>query len=125
MNTNSPLTFGKYSGWTPADLAKAGSSGRSYLSWGANNLKSPQWRQVFQDAWRRDDGALHSPENLKALIDWLQADKGFVWVIAADPDYYNDSLDGNFFRSLPHVWQPAAAQTNPEGLLALLEKRSP
>ena len=50
MNTNSPLTFGKYSGWTPADLAKAGSSGRSYLSWGANNLKSPAWRQVFEDA---------------------------------------------------------------------------
>ena len=50
MNTNSSITFGKFSGWTAFDLAKAGSSGRSYLSWGANNLKSPQWRQVFQDA---------------------------------------------------------------------------
>ena len=97
----------------------------SEVGGGGMRVFGPTWEPNYTIVpWRRDDGALHSPENLKALIDWLQADKGFVWVIA-DPDYYNDSLDGNFFRSLPHVWQPAAAQTNPEGLLALLEKRSP
>ncbi len=50
MNTNSPITFGKFNGWTPSDLARAGVEGRSYLSWGANNLKSPAWRKVFEDA---------------------------------------------------------------------------
>ena len=50
MNTNSPLTFGKFKNWTPAELAQAGTSGRQYLSWGANNLKSPQWQGAFRAA---------------------------------------------------------------------------
>lgn len=50
MDTNSPLTFGKFKGWTPSDLAKAGTEGRSYLVWGANNLKSPQWQRIFESA---------------------------------------------------------------------------
>ena len=50
MDTNSPLTFGKFKNWTPAELAQAGTSGRQYLSWGANNLKSPQWQGAFRAA---------------------------------------------------------------------------
>lgn len=38
------LTFGKFKGWDTEDLAKAGDSGRDYLRWCADNLKSPKWR---------------------------------------------------------------------------------
>lgn len=44
------ITFGKFQGWTPLELAQAGEVGRGYLSWGADNLKSPQWRRAFEEA---------------------------------------------------------------------------
>jgi len=44
------ITFGKFRGWQTMDLAKAGQVGRDYLSWGAENLRSPKWRKEFQDA---------------------------------------------------------------------------
>lgn len=44
------ITFGKYQGWDTEDLAKAGEAGRSYLNWGADNLRSPKWRKEFSRA---------------------------------------------------------------------------
>lgn len=44
------LTFGKFKGWATSDLARAGSTGRGYLAWGAENLRSPKWREEFQRA---------------------------------------------------------------------------
>lgn len=46
------ITFGKFSGWNTEDLAKAGKTGRDYLYWGANNLKSEMWRREFDRAQR-------------------------------------------------------------------------
>ena len=48
------ITFGKFQGWTPRELAQAGETGRGYLSWGAEHLKSPKWRRVFEEALRAD-----------------------------------------------------------------------
>lgn len=46
----SKITFGKFKGWSTDDLARAGSTGRGYLSWGKENLRSPKWRKEFQRA---------------------------------------------------------------------------
>lgn len=46
------ITFGKFSGWNTEDLAKADKTGREYLYWGANNLKSEMWRREFDRAQR-------------------------------------------------------------------------
>jgi hypothetical protein len=46
------ITFGKFSGWTTEEVAKAGTPGRSYLAWGAKNLKSSKWRSEFERALR-------------------------------------------------------------------------
>jgi hypothetical protein len=46
---DSRLTFGKYQGFTPSELA-ATLQGRNYLDWGKDNLKSPAWRKAFDDA---------------------------------------------------------------------------
>lgn len=43
------ITFGKFQGWEPDKLAKT-TEGRSYLEWGADNLRSPKWRKEFQTA---------------------------------------------------------------------------
>jgi len=48
------ITFGKFQGWTPLELAQAGEAGRGYLSWGAEHLKSPKWRQAFEAALHAD-----------------------------------------------------------------------
>lgn len=48
------ITFGKFHGWTPLELAQAGEVGRGYLSWGAEHLKSPKWRRAFEEALRAD-----------------------------------------------------------------------
>lgn len=44
------ITFGKFQGWTPLELARAGAAGRGYLSWGADHLQSPKWRRAFEEA---------------------------------------------------------------------------
>lgn len=44
------LTFGKFSGVDTMELAAGGDTGRDYLEWGAENLKSPKWRQLFDEA---------------------------------------------------------------------------
>lgn len=43
------ITFGKWQGWDTERMAKF-TDGRSYLAWGAENLKAPQWRKEFQRA---------------------------------------------------------------------------
>lgn len=48
------LTFGKFSGLDTMELAAGGDTGRDYLRWGAENLKSPKWRQLFQEALDAD-----------------------------------------------------------------------
>lgn len=48
------ITFGKFNGWKTEDLARAGKTGREYLYWGANNLKSEVWRREFDRAQRMD-----------------------------------------------------------------------
>lgn len=97
----------------------------SEISTGGLRMFGPSWEPNYTVVpWRRYDGQPHTPETLQALAGWLQSGKGFTWVVAA-PENFHDRLDAHFFRSRPHVWQPEAAQTNPEGLLALLEKRSP
>jgi len=42
------ITFGKFKGWETEDLARAGNTGRKYLRWGADNLKSPKWAREFE-----------------------------------------------------------------------------
>lgn len=44
------ITFGKWQGWDTDRLAQTGSFGRSYLSWGEDNLRSPKWRKEFARA---------------------------------------------------------------------------
>lgn len=50
------ITFGKFQGWTPLELAQAGEVGRGYLSWGAEHLKSPKWRRAFEEALHAEVG---------------------------------------------------------------------
>lgn len=45
---SAPITFGKFRGWSVEEVAKAGESGRNYLKWGMDNLKSPFWRKEFE-----------------------------------------------------------------------------
>jgi hypothetical protein len=47
---DTPLTFGKWSGWSPAELAQAGETGRDYLDWGASHLDNPTWCRRFSAA---------------------------------------------------------------------------
>lgn len=44
------ITFGKWQGWDTNRLAQAGSFGRDYLSWGAQNLESLKWKKEFDRA---------------------------------------------------------------------------
>lgn len=44
------ITFGKWQGWDTNKLAKSGSFGRTYLEWGAEDLKSPKWQNEFKRA---------------------------------------------------------------------------
>ncbi len=69
--------------------------------------------------WRREDGALHTPEALQALMRWLESGKGYVWVIAG-PENFNDRLDTPWGRHLPKAFQPIDAHSDSEGLLALM-----
>ena len=80
----------------------------------------PTWEPNYTIVpWRRDDGALHSPENLKALIQWLESGKGYIWVIAG-PENFNDRLDTPWGRHLPEAFQPLDTHSDSEGLLALM-----
>ncbi len=44
---NTQITFGKYQGYTPAQLRRIDSN---YLAWGAQNLRSEFWRKQFSQA---------------------------------------------------------------------------
>ena len=83
--------------------------------WGGT--AEPNWTVVPS---RRDDGQPHTPETLQALIDWLQADKGFVATVAT-PEYYYDRLDSNWGRQAPRVFQPTGYTSDSQTLLALIQ----
>jgi hypothetical protein len=78
ISIDSPITFGKYQGFTPAELA-ATDEGCDYLNWGKENLRSPQWASAFADALKMDKGFNESavrkmaekllPENDEAADD--------------------------------------------------------
>ena len=66
--------------------------------------------------YRREDGNPHSRKAIKALLDWLYSDKGFVWAIAKD---FGDNIKTwNAWRSKPETWAPA--EEMPPQLLRLL-----
>ncbi len=50
---NTILSFGKFSGFTPQELAYT-EEGRSYLEWGVENLRNPQWRAAFKEALKTE-----------------------------------------------------------------------
>lgn len=50
MNTQH-MTFGKFNGWGLGDLART-AAGRRYLTWAADSLRSPQWRDACAAALR-------------------------------------------------------------------------
>lgn len=51
ITKDTPLTFGKNRGMTPAQLSLT-DDGRNYLAWGCNALNNPAWRSAFSDALR-------------------------------------------------------------------------
>lgn len=92
----------------------------SEVGGGGMRVFGPTWEPNYTIVpWRRDDGALHSPENLKALIQWLESGKGYIWVIAG-PENFNDRLDTPWGRHLPEAFQPLDTHSDSEGLLALM-----
>jgi len=59
--------------------------------------------------YHRENGRPHSEPALQALLDWLYADKGFEWSIAA-PEHWRDRLDQpNWWQSPPRTFVPAEA----------------
>jgi hypothetical protein len=77
VTKDTPITFGKYQGFTPNELS-ASDEGRSYLSWGADNLKSPQWQQAFREALKNrnyDETAVRKmAEKTWREADWRHED---------------------------------------------------
>lgn len=71
-----PLTFGKYSGYTPFELAAAGDTGRGYLRWGVEKLRSPAWRAAFEQALAADVAYdMPAEARLVAKIEGVSADE--------------------------------------------------
>ena len=70
------LTFGKWEGWSSAELAQAGYVGRNYLSWGSTKLRSPVWRQRFKAALRQ-----YNPEDMDVALAAraIQEGDGISW----------------------------------------------
>lgn len=58
------ITFGKFKNWKVEDLAKAGETGRNYLAWGAENLRSPKWRKIFSAALTETTMDVHLAANV-------------------------------------------------------------
>lgn len=71
--------------------------------------------------YRRRDGRPHRREAVQALLDWLYADRGFEWAVAA-PEFFDDRLDlVNWWQAPPETFVPgseAAAQQFAGALLA-------
>jgi hypothetical protein len=57
--------------------------------------------------WRSKDGRTHSQEAVRALLDWLYADKGFTWAVAAAPEFYERQDEWNAWKEPPRTWVPA------------------
>lgn len=44
------ISFGKWQGWDTDKLARAGSFGRDYLTWGSQELQNRKWKLEFKRA---------------------------------------------------------------------------
>jgi hypothetical protein len=59
-----------------------------------------------------------SPENLKALLDWLYEDRGFEVALASREDWNDDIFSANVYRMPPHTWYPIGNEAR-EGFLQI------
>ena len=80
-------------------------------------IVAPSWERNYTVIpYRHKDGNPHVQKAIKALLDWLYADKGFVWAIAMD--FHDNIKCWNAWRPKPETWAPA--EKMPPQLLQLL-----
>lgn len=87
--------------------------------WGGR-LCAPSFERNYTVVpYRRKDGNPHRQEIIKALLDWLYADKGFEWAIAKD---FHRKIDlPNFYNWPPDIWEMGKPEQRSEFAKLLLD----
>lgn len=62
--------------------------------------------------YRRANGRPHRESSLKALFDWLYADRGFEWAFAAE--FWRHIREWNLFNSEPEIFVPGTPEQRQE-----------